>query len=57
MVDVDAAGQTSKRQTGAKVERTGNTLRHYYELLRDSRCFRIIWIGEVSTQLQQVKAL
>jgi hypothetical protein len=25
------------------------TLKSYYELLRDSPCFRILWIGEVMT--------
>lgn len=56
-LETDTAGQKSERQNAAKAQRAGNTLSHYYELLRDSRCFRIIWIGEVSTQLDDVKAL
>lgn len=28
-------------------DQAGNSPRQYYELLRDSPCFRVIWIGEV----------
>ncbi len=56
-LETDGAGQTPKRQNAAKAEHTGNTLREYYQLLRDSRCFRIIWIGEVSILFNDTKAL
>ena len=56
-LETDGAGQTPKRQNAAKAEHAGNTLRDYYQLLRDSQCFRIIWIGEVSIPFNGYKAL
>ena len=56
-LETDRAGQTLQRKNAAKSEHTGNTLRDYYQLLRDSRCFRIIWIGEVSIPFNNHKVL
>lgn len=49
--DTDGVGQTCKHENAAKEQRAGNTLSDYYQLLQDSRCFRIIWIGEVCITL------
>lgn len=45
---VDWEGPLAAMADGHEHEK--QTLKSYYELLRDNRCFRIIWIGEVRIQ-------
>ena len=37
-----------ERRAHEKDSESGATLRQYYELVRDFRSFRTIWIGEVN---------
>ena len=41
-----------KDSKNTQISHHANTLRQYYELLRDSRHFRTIWIGEVRVAIR-----